>query len=672
MSNQEIGVDVGGTFTDVVLRDGDGKLTVGKVPSTPDDQSVGVLDGVREVGTRPADLTRFVHGTTVATNTALERDGARVVLVATKGFPDLLVIGRQDRPSLYDQDARRPEPVVARDDVVEADERVRVDGDVHTPLGDDEVERIVQAVADLSPDAVAISLLFSFLHPEHEQRIAEAIATSLDVPVSRSSDVLPTFREFERTSTTALNAYVAPRMGHYLGNLEARLAEAGHAGTVEVQRSGGGTFAAALAARYPVQTLLSGPAAGAWGAAVAGRASGVDDLVALDMGGTSTDVTLVLGGQPTVTTEGQVDGLPFAVPTMDIHTVGAGGGSIAWQDDGGALRVGPRSSGARPGPCCYGLGGTEPTVTDANVHLGHLDPQTLLGGSMPLQPKLAHEALRSLGDRLGLDVDRAAAGVLRVVEAEMARALRVVSVERGHDPRDLTLVPFGGAGALHQGALARELGFRRVLVPANSGVLSAVGLLAAPVVSEYVTTILRAISPDDDMGEVRRMAKELEERAISTLGDQGVTPERIEHQVDVRYRGQAFELSIGTDDHDAGRLVADFHDAHEERYGYAQREADVELVNVRVRAEGPTPRSPIPTVGSGGGVDGAVRRREALLVDGTERDVAILDRTALGAGDRFSGPAVVVGLESTCWVEPWQQAEVDDHGALVLTEAGAP
>ncbi len=674
MTGPRIGVDVGGTFTDVVLAAPDGELTVAKVPSTPADQSEGVLAGVEATDVAVADLERFAHGTTVATNTVLERDGARVVLVTTAGFRDLLVIGRQDRPRLYDQAARRPEPVVARGDVVEVAERVRHDGTVHTSLEEAEVARVVEEVAALAPDAVAISLLFSYAHPEHEQRLADAIAQRLDVPVSRSSDVLPTFREFERTSTTALNAYVAPRMARYLGSLEARLSEAGHEGVVEVQRSGGGTFAARLAARYPVQTLLSGPAAGAWGAAIAGRASGVGDLVAFDMGGTSTDVTLVVDGRPTVSSEGAVGGLPFGVPTMEIHTVGAGGGSVAWRDAGGALRVGPRSAGARPGPASYGHGGTEPTVTDANVHLGRLDPDVLLGGEMPLQPDLATKALERLGAELDLDVDATARGVLRVVEAEMVRALRVVSVEKGHDPRDFVLVPFGGAGSLHQGALARALGCRRVLVPANAGVLSAVGLLAAPVVAELLETRLSPLD-DVDVADLQQARRGLEDRARDLLRGQGVTPATVEHAVDLRYRGQAFELTVAAEEAAPSWLAEAFHRAHHERYGWSQDDAPVELVNVRVRCSGPTPDDPVPTIAEGTGRVQPLRTRRLAVDDGEggvrEAEVAVLDRDRLGAGDAFDGPAIVVGRESTCWVEPWQHVDVDAHGALAITERGA-
>ncbi|MBW3618617.1 MAG: hydantoinase/oxoprolinase family protein [Actinobacteria bacterium] len=664
-----MGVDVGGTFTDVVL-ERDGVIEVAKVPSTPQDQAEGVLAGGDRLGVSPADLARFVHGTTVATNAVLERAGAALVLVTTAGFRDLLEIGRQDRPSLYDLDADRPAPLVDRSRVVEAAERVTAEGEVLTELTDAEVTRVVDAVRQLAPAAVAVSLLFSFLDDRHERRLATALREALgeDVAISISSEVLPVFREYERTSTTALNAYVGPPMARYLGSLERRLRERSLGVPVEVMRSGGGTFTAAVAGRSPVHTLLSGPAAGAWGAAAVGRACGHDRIIAFDMGGTSTDVTLIRDGRPQVTAEGAIDGLPFAVTTTDIHTVGAGGGSIAWRDAGGALRVGPRSAGAVPGPACYGRGGTAPTVTDANVLLGHLDPGTQLGGEMAMEPERARAAVATLAQELGLDVLEAAAGILRVVEAQMAKALRVVSVEQGHDPRDFTLVPFGGAGPLHQGALARELGCRRVLVPPNAGVLSAVGLLSAPVTVDGVRTSLVAAA-DADPAQLGRIWDELEDDARRLVRDQGATVERADRGADLRYRGQAFELTVPGGDVDA--MVDAFHDAHRDRYGYDQPEEAVELVNLRVRVEGPTPSVPLVEVASGSGASAAVLGTRSVVVGGRERECRLYDRSRLGAGDTFDGPAIVVGLDATCWVEPWQRVTVDRVGALVIEEVSS-
>jgi N-methylhydantoinase A len=665
---RQLGVDVGGTFTDLVLSS-DGGVTVAKVPSTPDDQAQGILDGLDRLEVAPADLHRLAHGTTVATNTVLERDGARVVLLTTAGFRDLLTIGRQDRPRLYDLAARRPAPLVPSTLVVEVHERIGADGNVVVALTDDEVARVVDEVRASAPEAVAVSLLFGFLVPDHERRLAEALEP-LGVPITRASALLPVLREVERTSTVALNAYVAPRMRRYLASLTDRLEEAGSRLPVEVMRSGGGTLTTRVASREPIHTLLSGPAAGAWGAAALGAAVGASDLIAFDVGGTSTDVTLIAAGRPATTAEGDIDGLPFAVTTTDIHTIGAGGGSLAWRDAGGALRVGPRSAGAVPGPACYGRGGTEPTVTDANVVLGRLDPDVRLGGTMPMAPDLALAAITRLADTLGLEPIACAEGIVRVTDAQMAKALRVVSVERGRDPRSFDLVPFGGAGPLHQAALAEELGCRRVLVPPNPGVLSALGLLAAPVTVDQARS--RVVAADDLAdAELASGWHELTDRAAAVLAEQDVEVAATRRSADLRYRGQAFELEVPAP---AGRadvpaLVAAFHAAHHERYGYDQPEAPVEVVTLRVRLEGPAPTLPLERLRGGGDVDGATRAIHEVVLEGRRLEARIVDRHALGAGAVIRGPAVVVGLDATCWVAPWQRGEVEDHGTLVLEEA---
>ncbi len=666
-----VGVDVGGTFTDLVHLDADG-LRVAKVPSTPADQTEGILAALERAQIDPSSLTRVVHGTTVATNTVLERDGARTVLVTTAGFGDLLTIARQERPHLYRLDARRPAPLVPGHLVVEVEERITADGTVLLPLADAEVDRVTAAVVALQPDAVAISLLFGFLHPSHEERLATALTAS-GVPVTRASELLPILREVERTSTVVLNAYLVPRMARYLGSLAAQLGDRGLSAPVEVMRSGGGTATAEVAAREPVRAVLSGPAAGAWGAAALGRAAGVDALIAFDVGGTSTDVTLVTDARPRTTAHGSIGGLPFAVTTTDIHTIGAGGGSLAWRDDGGALRVGPRSAGAAPGPACYGQGGHRPTVTDANVVLGRLDAGVRLGGALALRADLAHAAVAELAGELGLSERACAEGIVAVSDAAMAQALRVVSVERGHDPRSFALLPFGGAGALHQAALAADLGCRQVLVPPNPGVLSALGLLAAPVTVDGARALLGDLA-DVDPRTLTATWAELEEDARRSLAAQGSEVDVVTRTADLRYRGQAFELNVvGT--HDVEELAARFHAAHAERYGYGQPEATVEVITLRVRAEGPTPQLPLPPLsraGNAGGPGGPevarLGEREVIAAEGPVR-ATLLDRDRLGAGARLRGPAIVVGVDATVWVESWQQGEVDEHGVLVLEEA---
>lgn len=669
MGGFRLGVDVGGTFTDLVLSDPPkGTIAVAKVPSTPADQALGVLAGLDRLGVTPDDLARFAHGTTVATNAVLERRLARTVLVTTEGFRDLLEIGRQNRPKLYDLFADRPPPVVPRSLVVEAPERVAVDGSVLRPLDAEGASAVAGAVAALSADAVAICLLHAFVRPDHERSIADALAAALPIHVSLSSDVLPVFREYERASTTAINAAVAPEMAHYLGSLSERLRDAGLTVPVEVMRSGGGTFDAATAARLPVHTLLSGPAAGAWGAAAVASAAGFPDAIAFDMGGTSTDVTLIEAGAPGRTAEGSIGGLPFAVATTDIHTVGAGGGSLAWADDGGALRVGPTSAGADPGPACYGRGGTEPTVTDAYLLLGWLDQaEALGGGALALHAEPARTAIAALATALGLEPEACAEGIVRIAEAHIVRALRVVSVERGKDPRPRALLAFGGAGPLHQGAVSRALGCRAVIVPRHPGVLSALGLLAAPVAHDVARTRvhdLSRVAATDLAAEWQALVQQ----AGALLAAQGVEAARVVRSVDCRYRGQAFELEVAAPTAEPSHVAAAFHLAHRERYGYDQPDQPVEAVTLRVRAEGPPPDFVLPTIADGRGADTARRGERTVLVDGAPRPVPVLARDSLGAGDTFAGPALVTGVDATCLVLPGQAVEVDGFGNLVITE----
>ncbi|HEY8338221.1 MAG TPA: hydantoinase/oxoprolinase family protein, partial [Egibacteraceae bacterium] len=548
-------MDVGGTFTDVVVAGAGGALRATKVPTTPDDQGEGVVDGLA-VGTalvdaRVAAVDTVAHGTTTATNAILERRVARTALVVTEGFADVLVIGRQQRPSLYDLDVVRPEPLVSADHVVTVVERTAPDGSAVRPLTDAEVARVVDAVAALAPESVALSLLFSYAGPAHEERLEAALAARLAVPITRSSALLPEFREYERTSTCVLNAAVAPVMGRYLSGLRRRLPHC----AISVMTSGGGTAAVEAAAAAPVHTLLSGPAAGVVAAAAVAASAGFADAVAFDMGGTSTDVCLIRGGRPEVTTEAEIGGLPLGTSAVAIHTVGAGGGSIAEIDRGGALRVGPRSAGARPGPACYGHGGSEPTVTDAHCVLGHLDAERELGGGLRLDADAAAAALARLpADAGGAD------GVLTVVRATMGRALRRVTTQRGVDPRGLALVAFGGAGPLHATALARELGCAAVVVPPAAGVLSALGLLLAPPRHETSRTV--AASPGPHLEPVWQ---ELAAAATAELAGHTRGPVTVTRVVDARYLGQSHELRLVVGE--GADVAALLHAAHEQAYG---------------------------------------------------------------------------------------------------------
>jgi N-methylhydantoinase A len=648
------GVDVGGTFTDVVVvaRDGTSpRPRAIKTPTTPADQGEGVVNGLEDSGSRDG-VALLAHGTTTATNAILERDVARTALVTTRGFADVLVIGRQARPALYDLTVTRPEPLVASDLVVTADERVAHDGGVVTALTDAEIERVVAAVAAVEPESVAVSLLFSYANDDHERRLCAALEDRLAVPVTRSSALLPEFREYERASTCVLNAAVAPRMRRYLSGLDDRLPET----TITVMMSGGGTTDLGYAAQAPVHTLLSGPAAGVVAAGAIASAAGFSDAVAFDMGGTSTDVCLIRDGQPEISSHSTIDRLPFRTPAVAIHTVGAGGGSIAWIDQGGALRVGPRSAGADPGPACYGKGGTEPTVTDAHCVLGHLDPDRQLGGGLTLDVDAARQAVATLPE----DAD-GADGILTVVRATMARALRKVSTERGVDPGGLALLAYGGAGPLHASALARDVGMPAVIVPPAAGVLSALGLLLAPPRAEASRTLMAPAADDaEDVWE------ELSDTATRQLAAQGSVGEPTVHRIaECRYTGQSHELRI---DADGGDLGARFHEAHEEAYGYRMPDEQVQVVTARVAAEG------VPALPEPPGAWEQERREEGrrqIVVDGTQVDAHVISRGALAPGDKLDGPALVEQSDTTTLLAPGDRAHIDDHHNLVITFDGA-
>lgn len=641
-----IGIDTGGTFTDVVVVDGE-RLFTTKLPSTPPDFEQAVLRGC-EAGLALADRSdgtfTLIHSTTVGTNALLERKGAVTGLITTAGFRDVLEIGRQARPELYNLYCSRPEPLVPRERRLEISERINSAADVLIPLEDSEMEARLDELEALGIESLAICLLFSFLHPQHEARIATA-ARKRGWPVSVSHELLPEFREYERTSTTVANAYVAPAMAEYLSKLPA--------GTRIVQ-SNGGSFSTEAAIARPANTLLSGPAAGVIGAlAVARQAFKRDDvrLITFDMGGTSTDVGL-LDGAASVSHELELAGIPVRVPMMDIHTVGAGGGSIAWADPAGGLHVGPESAGARPGPACYGRGGERPTVSDANAFLGHLDPAHFLGGRMPLDLERAAASLRGLAEQLGEPIHAVARGILRLVNAAMVQALRVISVERGYDPRDFTLVSFGGAGGLHACALAAALDMRDVLIPVHPGVLSAFGCVSADRLRDRSRTIMATLD-ERSFPEVLALQSELTNEGRGALTEEGFSIGRQVFQttLDARYRGQSYEISSPLETTLASTLAA-FHAAHERRYGYAQPEAEVELVALRLRATGLTDAPSLPSWQAGTG--------PVELTAGT------LARSRMPNGVTWNGPLRIVEAYSTTLVPSGWTVEVDTLGNLLL------
>jgi N-methylhydantoinase A len=652
-AGRRLGVDVGGTFTDVVTVGDVGRLEIAKVPSTPDDQSRGVLAGWLALAGAVPDVALFAHGTTVATNALLERRGGRTALVTTEGFRDIIEIGRQDRASLYDLTLHRPEPLVPRELRFVVRERMGPDG-VVVPLDRASLASVVEAVAAADVDAVAVCLLFGYRHPAHERAVGEALAARLPgVPLSLSSEVLPEFREYERMSTTVADAYLRPSLSAYLRRLEERAAGAGLPEPL-VMQSSGGVADASTAARHPARFVLSGPAGGVVGASYVAGLSGRADLLTFDMGGTSTDVAPVVAGQAQLTTESVVAGVPLRLPMVDVHTVSAGGGSIAWVDSGGALRVGPRSAGAEPGPAAYGRGGAEPTVTDANLVLGALPDGGRLGGDVVLRRELAERAVVGLAEQLGLDVRQAALGIVRVADTEMVRALRVISVERGLDPRDFALVAFGGAGGLHACALAEELGCRTVLVPRAAGVLSALGLAISDVRHDHVRPL-----PAPDGLEAAFTA--VEAAALAALP--GATLGRF---ADLRYAGQSFELTVpgGT----AHELEAAFHEAHERRYGHRIADEPVQVVNVRVVATRPGARPDLlePALAQGDAEATRAAGHRTVVLDSGPVEARIHDRALMGPGSAVAGPAVVELPEATCLVRPGWNGAIDAVGTLVL------
>jgi N-methylhydantoinase A len=657
-----LGVDVGGTFTDAALLDGDRLQTV-KVPSTPEDQSQGVIAAVEEVLRRadaePPDVEGFTHGMTVGTNALLEERGARTALVATRGFADVLEIGRQNRPSLYHPCRGRPRPLVDPRLRFEAEERTGPDG-VVAELTDREVERLVAELREADAESIAVCLLFAFSDPSHERRIADALRRALpDVHVSASHEVLPAFREFERFSTTVIDAYLSPLLGRYLSRLASACAERGLP-EPEVMRSSGGTAEAAEAAHAGAWSVLSGPAGGAVGAGLLARAGGDPDAIGIDMGGTSCDVCVVDAGEVRRTDSREIDGRPIQLPMVDVHTVGAGGGSIAWRDTGGALRVGPRSAGAEPGPACYGRGGTEPTVTDANLLLGYLSPESDLAGGVRLDENAARRSVAVLGEALGLEETETAEGIVRVANQEMIRALRVVTVERGVDPRAYVLLPFGGAGPMHAAALAAELEISRIICPRASGVLSALGLIAAGRRRDTARTVL--LSGDEITAE--RIAAEVRELSRPLL--EGFEGAELEVVYELRYRGQAFELPVpGPPEPDPARLAEDFAREHEARYGYRDPEGRLELVTIRVSAfeRGPEPK---PRAAGGGELEES--ERDARF--GGEWLATRVLRGEPTAGFAAEGPCVFELPEATLVLPPGWRASVDEAGTIAADRGG--
>lgn len=676
-----IGIDSGGTFTDVCLfDDSSGKIAVWKVPSTPDDPSraiaQGTDEGVARMGGKPSDLVFFGHGTTVATNALIQHRGERTGLITTEGFRDLVEIGRQKRPDLYDLQVDKPPPLATRDLRFGVNERIHHDGRVETPLDEQAVRSIAQQLKAEGIKAVAIGFLYGFVRPAHEVRAREIMLEEYpDIFVSTSSDVAPEFREYERISTAVVNSYLGPIMRSYISRLANRLKERGVTAIPHLTQSNGGVIGFDMAARLPVRTVLSGPSTGVVAAQAIGKMIGISNLITFDMGGTSTDVALLRNGEASVASEATVHGYPIKAPMLDIHTVGAGGGSIAHIDSGGLLKVGPRSCGADPGPVCYGRGNSEPATTDANVVLQTLNPDYLLGGRMKIDQEKSKQAIGKLAAPLGLDLMTTAQGIISVVTANMAKAIRVISVQRGHDPREYALVAFGGAGPLHAARLARELEMKTIVVPRNPGICCALGLLLTDLRADFATTSLM-LAEHESANVISDIFSGLESQAAAWFTDEHVLKENriLRRIVDMRYLGQNYEIAV---DLPPGPITTKsieaiskgFADAHTRLYGYAAHEEPVQMVTYRVAAIGTVPKAEFNAEPDAGpdASPAMMGEREVWFPEaGGFVKCPVYDREKLRAGNRIKGPAIVEQMDATTVLLPGMHGFVEPYLNLIL------
>ena len=682
-----VAVDVGGTFTDVILSDSEsGRLVPAKVLTTPSDRATSVVAGVRAALEAAGESAprEIVHGSTTGTNALIERSGARVGLLTTEGFRDVLEIGRIMRPDagLYDFSVDLPMPLVPRRLRLEARERIGADGEVLAPLDEASVRAAAEIFMAEGVEAVAVAFLFSFLHPEHEARAAAIITEMMPgAPVSLSSEVAPEFREYERTSTVVMNAYLAPVMSSYLGGLESRLEDEFGGARLSVIQANGGATTAATARKLPVTTVNSGPAGGVVAAAFYGRRHGRAHIVSVDMGGTSFDIGLIEDGVSKVTTEGAFQGLPVKIPIIDLHIIGAGGGSIAWRDPGGALNVGPQSAGAVPGPACYGAGGTRPTVTDANLVLGRLNPDYFNGGRMTLDADAARASVAVLAAELGLGVEETALGIIRVVNANMVKGIATVTILRGIDVRDFSLFSFGGAGGAHAVELARELNMQEAIVPPMAGTFSALGLLATETRHDYVAALGGIAAADADLPALEARYRHMEAEAHAELAGQGFADAqiRLDRIADLKVAGQTYELSLPLSGNGAlyaarlATLLDDFAALYRERYAFFYEGETIELVNLRLAAHGLNPPFDLPSPEAGDETSAPPKGERPVCFEGAGFvETSIYERAALRPGMKIPGPAVIEEETSATVVPPGAAARVMSDLGLVVSLGGAP
>jgi N-methylhydantoinase A len=681
-STYRVGVDIGGTFTDAVVTTGDGEMYIFKSPSTPADSSIGLVDCLQkaavqfglDLGAFLAQVELLVHGTTVATNTMLQYSGAKTGLITTKGFRDALEMRRAHKENIWDLSLAPPPQIIPRHLRLAVTERINYAGEPVVPLDEAETRRVVNKLKGEGVQALAVCTLFSFLNPVHERRIRDIILEEWpECYVSISSEILPQVREYERSSTTAVNAYVGPVLGRYLTNLQEKLSAAGLGREVLITQSNGGVMSAGYALEHGAATLLSGPSAGAVGGMFFATQLGMPDLIVMDMGGTSYDVSLIKDGIYTMTTEGEIARYRVALPMIDIHTIGAGGGSIAYLDKGNMLKVGPQSAGADPGPACYGRGGTQPATTDANVVLGFINPDFYLGGEFPIDREAAAEAIRlEIADPLGLDTVDASYGIFRLVNNNMADATRVVSVEKGHDPRDFALVAAGGAGAIHASKIAESVGIPKVVVPKTASVFCALGMLESDLKHDYVRTMW---APFDalDLDELNCVFDEMEGIARQTLDAEGIPRDRVkvERGMDPRYLGQHHEVTVTLPDGPITRETLDeiarrFHEAHERLYLYSEPESPLESINVRVTATGSIPKTPLASWPAGDADASHAIKETRPVYFGSWLETPIYDGDKLLAGNQLEGPAIIEEITTTIVVFPNDRAELDRLGNVVI------
>jgi N-methylhydantoinase A len=682
--NWTVGVDVGGTFTDFfALNESTGYVYVTKRPSTPDNPARAVLDGLDDLSDRHNlplnELRHLSHGTTVATNALIQRRGGKVVMLTTSGFGDLIEIGRQTRPHMYDLQRDHPPPLVGPDWRIEVKERITAGGEVITNLTEEVIDEAVIAVKNTKSDACAICFLFAFQNPEHEKRLETAVKQALpQLYISRSSDVQSEFREVERFSTTVLNAYLQPIMAKYIDDLESGLIKKAPNATLGLNQSSGGLMSLNRARNLPIRTALSGPAAGVVGIAHLAKLGSQKDVITLDMGGTSADVALIRKGVVPVTFGREVSGLPIRMPMIDVETVGAGGGSVAWIDRDGLLKVGPRSTGADPGPACYDLGGTQPTVTDANLLLGRLSESGLLGGSMPLNMQRARESFQSLSDSLSIPLQQVARGVIDIVVSNMVRAIRTISVERGYDPRGYCLMPFGGAGPLHARDVAHNLGIERILVPPAPGIVCAHGLVVSDLKEDFVIGERIRVTAET-LDSMRKIVDTLVTTAQRWYTTENILPDtrQIEIRLDMRYVGQNFELAVplseGTDvsvvtldDHET--LRQKFFQIHETNYGYFNSEDPIEIINFRLTARGRIyPLISFHHLSANRISTKEPTVREVMFNNDRPATCSVYQREIITPGESFRGPAVFEQLDATTIIYPDDIAEIDTEGNLLIT-----